>query len=386
MCFIDSLGSGGAQRRFGNLGVLFQKAGHEVSFLTYSEGDFFRKPLSEAGIPITRITARSKLLRLVKILRFLRSFDGDLVISVTETPNFLACLAKGRKQRWRLITTESSAKAATFRSLKRKAANALERRSDIKVCNSENGRRMWAAYYPGYAKKLRVIYNPQCVPEALTRGKTGTGPVRRLVVAASYQRLKNIDGLIEAVHRLPGVIRDRLRIDWYGRKEATKGDERIYREAAEKLSRYGIEQNIQLHSETTDIYRKMAAADAVGLFSTVEGLPNAVCEGMALGKPIIMSRVSDYEMLVKGNGILCDPDEPASIAEAISKFVEASDQELCEMGERSRQLASCLFDPAEIRNQWIKIMKATKWGERDEPDCRADQIVFYGKRGRFGGG
>ena len=43
LCFIDNLGSGGAQRRFTNLAVLFRKAGHQISFLTYSEGDFFKK-------------------------------------------------------------------------------------------------------------------------------------------------------------------------------------------------------------------------------------------------------------------------------------------------------------------------------------------------------
>ena len=68
LCFIDNLGSGGAQRRFTNLAVLFRKAGHQISFLTYSEGDFFKKTLDEAEIPVTKISVPSK------VFKFLQSF------------------------------------------------------------------------------------------------------------------------------------------------------------------------------------------------------------------------------------------------------------------------------------------------------------------------
>jgi glycosyltransferase involved in cell wall biosynthesis len=38
----------------------------------------------------------------------------------------------------------------------------------------------------------------------------------------------------------------------------------------------------------------MYESDVVALVSKLEGLPNTVCEGMALGKPIIMTRVFRY--------------------------------------------------------------------------------------------
>ena len=115
LCFIDNLGSGGAQRRFTNLAVLFRKAGHQISFLTYSEGDFFKKTLDEAEIPVTKISVPSKVFKFLQIIRFLRNFDGDVVISVMESPNALACLAKIKSTGWKLITTEQTLKSAIQR-------------------------------------------------------------------------------------------------------------------------------------------------------------------------------------------------------------------------------------------------------------------------------
>lgn len=357
LCFIDNLGSGGAQRRFTNLAVLFKKAGHQIAFLTYSEGDFFRKILDEAEIPVTKIDARSKLLKFLKIIRFLRAFDGDVVISVMESPNFLACLAKKKSVAWKLITTESSSREETFQSFKRKVANGLERRADAKVCNSERGRGMWLRYYPGYADKLKVIYNPMSLSGYGQKSPSENRKVVRLVVAASYQPVKNVDRVIEAVHTLPEAVREKLRIDWYGRKEAVRGDDRIYRAADKKIRDYGLEENICLHSETPFIYEKMAEADAVGLFSKAEGLPNVICEGMCLGKPIVMSRISDYEVLVNGNGILCDAYAVPSMAAALMKIAGTSEEERAVMGEKSKKIARRLFDPVKIRDQWLEVMQ-----------------------------
>lgn len=357
LCFIDNLGSGGAQRRFTNLAVLFRKAGHQISFLTYSEGDFFKKTLDKAEIPVTKISVPSKVFKFLQIIRFLRNFDGDVVISVMESPNALACLAKIKSTGWKLITTESSSREQTFQSFKRKVANRLERRADAKICNSERARGMWLRHYPDYADKLKVIYNPVSLTGYGQKRSSEEQEVVRLLVAASYQPIKNVVGVIEAVHTLPEAVRKKLRIDWYGRKEAIRGDDQTYRNADKKIIDYGLEKTIHLHSETPFIYERTAEADAVALFSKAEGLPNVICEGMCLGKPIVMSCVSDYRVIVNGNGILCDPHEVPSMAEALMKIAGTSEEERRIMGQKSKEMAQCLFDPAVIRDQWLAVME-----------------------------
>src|SRR5690606_32546151 len=96
---------------------------------------------------------------------------------------------------------------------------------------------------------------------------------------------------------------------------------------------------------TPDIREKMQNANAIGLFSFYEGLPNSICEGMAVGKPVISTDVSDAKNLVnQDNGFLCDAHSERSIAFAISQFLKTDRNTLNKMGVESRRRAEKLFD------------------------------------------
>ena len=90
----------------------------------------------------------------------------------------------------------------------------------------------------------------------------------------------------------------------------------------------------------------------------MEGLPNAICEGMMNGKPIIMTKVSDYADLVDDtNGVLCDWDNPESIKYALLDAMQWSVDELREKGINSKNKAENLFSSKVIMNQWIKLIR-----------------------------
>lgn len=91
-----------------------------------------------------------------------------------------------------------------------------------------------------------------------------------------------------------------------------------------------------------------------------EGLPNAVCEGMALGKPILMSAVCDAGNLVQEgiNGFLFDPHSPESIADAIARFVKLTPEERDRMGRASRAKAEVLFDMNTVVEYYLRVMEA----------------------------
>ena len=164
--------------------------------------------------------------------------------------------------------------------------------------------------------------------------------------------------LIEAVHRLASEEKERICIEWYGKKEPRIGDTAAYDQAVHLVNTYGLNNVIKLHEETSDIFHIMVQADAIALFSTVEGLPNAVCEGMMLSKPIIMSRVSDYDMFSSGKGVyLCDAENVESIQNALTLFINASDEELQRMGTANKALAERFFAPEYIVKQWMNLFK-----------------------------
>lgn len=357
LLFIDNLGSGGAQRQLVNLAILLKNHSYDVSMAVYGDNPFYKHILDDENIPVSLVKNNGTLSRILATRRFIRRAGADVVIAFLETPGFLACLAKVGGAKFKLVTNELSAKMSTFTSKRNRIFNFFERYSDAKICNSENAKKMWEKYYPQYKDKYGVIYNPVIIPaeENLSQSTPG-GEKRRITVAASYQKLKNPLGVIEALNLLSPEERERLEIEWYGRAEVTTGNTEIYDRAQALIKEYGLSSCIRLNPETSEIYQKMAESDAVGLFSTVEGLPNAICEGMMLGKPIIMSRVSDYDVLTDGNGFPCDPT-PESIKDALKEFLATPTEALKEMGDISRQKAMKLFSREAIAKQWVALIE-----------------------------
>jgi glycosyltransferase involved in cell wall biosynthesis len=68
----------------------------------------------------------------------------------------------------------------------------------------------------------------------------------------------------------------------------------------------------------------MAAADAVVLSSAWENFPHALVEALAVGTPVIATRVGGVPEIVEDgtNGLLVPPGDPAALAAAIRRFLD----------------------------------------------------------------
>ncbi len=358
LCVIDSLGSGGAQRQIVTLAKLLKDKGFQVSILCYSHDDFFANCLDEAEIPIYWEVEPNYIKRILRVRRFIRRGNYDAVISFLVVPNFLNCIAAIGGKRWRVLTSERSSKKESLTSFKGKIFAWFQRYSDAIVCNSNNAKEMWIEHYPRYKNKLEVIYNPVILPSITSEYIPKRNGKLHIVVAASYQYLKNPIGVVKALMLMNAYEKSKIKINWYGRKDITNGDTRAYDEAVYLIKRNNLEDVITLNEPIRDIANKMYEADFVGLFSELEGLPNAICEGMMLGKPLIMTKVSDYTKLVDdNNGVLCEWDNPQSIKNAFFAGINLSDEELLQMGMNSKEKANQMFSKDTIIEQWIDIIR-----------------------------
>ena len=366
LLFIDSLGSGGAQRQLTTIAPLLKQQGIDVEVLCYCRNEFFAHALLENGIPIHWITPKNYLIRILKIRDFIRKGNYNAVISFLDIPDLLNCLAAIGGCHWKVITSERSAKEENFHTFRGKIIGWIKRYSDAIVCNSENARDLWLKYYPHYKDKLEVIYNMVTLPKITSTYIPHKDGKTHIVVAASYQYLKNPINVIEAVNALDESYKRKLSIEWYGRKEATVGETGAYKDASTLIDKYGLHKTVLLNEATNVITDRMVEADVVGLFSRLEGLPNAICEAMSLAKPIIISRVSDYKVLVdKSNGVVCDWNNISSIKNALEILLECSEEELVSLGKKSKKKAEILFGKEKITNQWIKtIQKHDEFGKK----------------------
>lgn len=360
---IDSLGSGGAQRQVVTLSRSLTDRGHDVSILVYAEENFFESQVRENGVRVIKLFATNYVKRICAVRKAIHQGGYNAVISFLDTPNFLNNLsAISRHRKWKVITSERSNKEEMMRSRRGRIFGWFQRYSDALVCNSHNAEAMWLRYYPQYEDKLHTIYNAVEVSHCDTHYIPRRNGKLHLVVAASYQYLKNPIGLIRAVALMDPSVQKQLQVDWYGRLYGSNLEKDLaYQEALGLICKHKLSDIIHLHEPTAEIHSKMKEADFVGLFSQLEGLPNVICEGMSLSKPIIMSRVSDYNILVDDrNGFLCDWDNELSIKDALEKVLQLTTDEILDMGANSYSRAQKLFDLSKVVQQWEHFIESHK--------------------------
>ena len=101
-----------------------------------------------------------------------------------------------------------------------------------------------------------------------------------------------------------------------------------------------------------DIPALLDAADAFVLASAWEGMPLAVGEAMAMGKPVVATNVGGVRELVGDAGLLVPPRNPQALAHAMISLMRATTQ--------ARQTLSSLAQ-ARIEQQFGMEAKADEW-------------------------
>lgn len=347
---------GGAERQIVNVACLLKKKGYSVEFLCYYEGNFYINNLNKNNIKVNWDIQSNSLKRMLSVRSFIRKNRFDVVISFLETPNFLNCFSSIGGKTWKVIIGERSANELFLTTKKGKIFSWFHNFADYIVCNSENARILRENHYPSFKRKLKVIYNNVIVNDIKSIYIPKKEGKINIIILASYQYLKNPIGLINAVSTMSEDERNRFNINWYGNPCRTMSD--CYNHSILKIKEHKLENVLHFNEQTDIAYEKIKQSDVVALFSRIEGLPNTICEGMKMGKPIIMSKVSDYATLVDdSNGFLCDWDNAESIKTALLQMATLSEEELIEKGKNSKKKADTLFSEETITNHWIEVVE-----------------------------
>lgn len=360
--FIDDLGSGGAQRQMVELAIRIRAKGNDVEVLSYYGNNYYRELLEQSGISCKLVEEKRTFSRLFKIRREIRCGNYKAVIAFLGVPVFIAELAGLPLHRWKMIAGERSANPVIARSLKSRFMRLFHFSADYVVSNSYANQELVKKVNPFLSSaKLNVIYNivdlekfrPAIDFQFMNDNKL------KIVVPASYRRLKNLTGLIEAVNLLSAEEKNGLQFDWYGDKTPNNHPQFVLPKAEAMIEKYRLHKVITLHDVEPEIENIIRQADAIGLFSFFEGLPNTVCEGMACGKPVIASAVSDVPLLIEDQtgGVLCDPTDVSSIANALRYLLKCRPEQLRQMGQHNRAKAENIFDSNKIVEQYCRLIQ-----------------------------
>jgi glycosyltransferase involved in cell wall biosynthesis len=347
LCLTESLGPGGAERQLVKLATQFKENGNSIFFVIYYDDLFYEPILDKANISLIVLQKRSFLGKLILLRRILLQERIDVLISFLISPSFLGICAGFPRKKWKHIVGERGSHGLNY-AIRTKLQRVLLFYADIITTNSVSNRLDIIKSNPLIKEsRLVVIYNSL----NLDIWKPNTYAIktesrRVIAIAASHKKIKNGLNLIRALNILDQSYRNRVLITWYGRIPDSIAEKKYFLKEIELIERYGLGNIIKLLPETPDIMNHIQSADLLGLFSMDEGLPNAICEGMACGQAILASRVSDLPFFIidNYNGFLFDPYNINSICSAIKRAIVISDQELEVMGLHNRELALQLFD------------------------------------------
>jgi GalNAc-alpha-(1->4)-GalNAc-alpha-(1->3)-diNAcBac-PP-undecaprenol alpha-1,4-N-acetyl-D-galactosaminyltransferase len=321
---ISSLLGGGAERVMTTLANRWVSRGTEVTLVTLDDRVPFypldpgvsRRPLGLAGISANSVDAVGRNLRRVRALRLaIRGSRPDAVVSFGDVTNVLTLLAT-RGLGTPVVVSERSDPAFcpignAFGILRR----WLYPHADAVVVQSEEARRFFSA---AIQARTDVIPNP-VLPAKAPRTLSAEGDHSSKIVLAlgRLSKEKGFDLLIEAFARVASE-RPEWSLEIWG-----EGPDRglLERMAAEK----GLAGRIRLPGQTRSPQEQLLRADLFALSSRFEGFPNALCEAMACGLPVLsVDCPSGPRQIIRDgvDGLLVEPADPPALADGMRRLMD----------------------------------------------------------------
>ena len=155
----------------------------------------------------------------------------------------------------------------------------------------------------------------------------------RFTTVGFIGRLVEVKGLSYFLEAVDKVVRKRKEVQFL-----IIGDGPLEEKLKKEVNDLRISEHVIFTGFRQDICEILAVLDIFAMSSFSEGLPTAVLEAMAAGKPVIATNVGGVpEMVAEGDtGILAPPRDAESLAEAILELLESPEKRRA-MGEKGRR-------------------------------------------------
>lgn len=328
----ESLGSGGAERQICGLAAMLTSAGYPCRLVTYVENQFYEPYLRKNGVDYELVPKlRNKYTRVFRIVKYVREYKPDVIISYLPSVNMTMCLAKLFFRGKLIVSERNNDDNVDFRS--RMLFN-LYRMADAIVPNSQVRGEFICRKFPLLSDKVRPIINFVDVERFCPPGVIRRSDVIRIVTVARYTPQKNVLKFLEVVSKVK-ELRLKVHFDWYGDKKCNPS---YFSSVETAYKRLCIDEYLTLHESYDRIEEIYRSSDVFCLPSLYEGYPNVVVEAMASGLPVICSNCYENPYIVEDgvNGFLFNPENVEEMVSAVRKVLELSPEERNEMGLRNR--------------------------------------------------
>jgi glycosyltransferase involved in cell wall biosynthesis len=202
--------------------------------------------------------------------------------------------------------------------------------------------------FPWLASRVSTIWNGIDTDAFAPRAQPAAeGAPLRVLGAGTVVPIKDIETLARAVAMAPTPIA----VDWAGKVLESDASRGVVERVGALLAARGRSDRwrwLGLQQDMADLY---ARCDAVVHPSAREGLPNALCEALACGRPVVAARAADHERLVEppARGRLFETGDADSLAAALAEVAAIGAEGRAQLGANARafaqrelSLAACL--------------------------------------------
>jgi glycosyltransferase involved in cell wall biosynthesis len=361
LLFIPNLQQGGAERqilelmtrlppRFETTLCLYEDVVHYREYLPPGE------PRHVLGAP--RMGWRG-LRRLVEVLR---EEKPDILHSYRDKANFWARLATGRAAVPVVIT---AVRSRAMHVLHLATEWWLSERSDRIIANSEGVRRELVGLAGVAPEKVQLLHNfidlerfrpPTAAERTAARARWGLADGQLAVLLPGRIGIqKHQLGLALALAKLKraGRLPANVRVLLAGRNR-----DRLYSAVLPRvLAWLGLADVVRFLGTVTEMLPLYHAADVLVMPSLYEGLPNAVLEAHASGLPAVVSHAANIDgIVVDGvSGFEAPTFDHESLAAALGRMFDASDDARRDMGARGRAHVAATFGIDRILDETVRL-------------------------------
>ena len=367
---IDHMGPGGAQRQMSWLIRGLAARGHAVELLIYHATESFFLDEVEAVVDAVHAVWKGRGFSprvVLAIAELLRTGRFDVAISYLHASNAYLALAATLAPGTPILTSERSSgrgEDAFFHRVTRLA----HRRADGVIANSFAQRDWLMERYSRLRGRTHAIWNGYASDTSVATIPDLSPPV--LLVVGRIGPEKNGLRLAEALEDLHRQGRPVPHVLWAGRDDVSPSGSRYAWALRERVEQSDVlRMRWKWLGVRSDIPALLTRVSALVHPSLYEGLPNAICEALLAGLPVLASKVCDHPLLV-GNGErgeLFDPLDAADIAQAIDRFLVRDLPTRRAMGHAAREWALRNLSQERMLDEYERICRDVTRGGGGPP-------------------
>ncbi|MGM0582455.1 MAG: glycosyltransferase [Bacteroidota bacterium] len=318
------LKAGGTERQASYIANYLKREGHEVVVISVEKKgsfeDLFDTKIKYLGIPFRKINFPKII---YGIRRYVKNNKFDVIVNrawsahiISGTVSLLTNIP--------LVTFLSGAiKFQNKNFVKRQVHNFYLKRADKIISVSEASKENCKKCFDVKESQLEVVHNGidiEQVREAslseiqsIDYSEIGESSYKILFMGRLIPR-KGLDILLKAVVEMNTGKEVKVLVLGKGPKLA---------DYKRMVNNFGIKDKVKFLGQKVNPFPYLAMSDLFVLPSREEGFPNALLEGMALGKPVIAADCDNgpREIIDGMNGTLIPVGDSKTLAEAIKKYL-----------------------------------------------------------------